>query len=275
MRNLKILLLSRKFDIYSSRRLVEEGQKRSHSVYLWDPAWPINRLQVQPDIIIPRVASFQFKEAMSVLNTLEQRSRVILNASQYYSVARNKWLTFQALSRADIPTPPSVLNLSEANFDFPLIAKELESSKGEGVFLVNSKADLEIRHKKSGTLLLQEAYPECFGTDIRAFVVGEEIAATMKRTAKPGEFRSNLALGATAEPCEISEHEKQIILKTAQTLNLQVCGVDLLRTRKGSLVLEANPCPGLEGIEKYTKKNLAESIIKYAEELYDKHSSPR
>ncbi|QLY27413.1 hypothetical protein HW988_11090 [Bdellovibrio sp. KM01] len=124
-------------------------------------------------------------------------------------------------------------------------------------------------------LLAQEYFPEAFGTDVRAFVVGGEIKAAMKRTARPGEFRSNLALGATAEPCTLEPYESELILKTIRTLGLQVSGVDLLRTRKGSLVLEANPCPGLEGIEKYSQQNLANSIIQYAEELYGKHKTSR
>jgi ribosomal protein S6--L-glutamate ligase len=281
MLNLKILLLSRKFEIHSSRRLVEEGVSRGHTMLLWDPEWPLSRLKVQPDVIIPRISSFQFNKAVKVLATLEKDARCLINPSQNYTVARNKWFTYVALTEAGIASPPSFLitryDETFPPLEFPMVVKKLESSKGEGVFLANNTKDVADIFAKTGEeeLLLQEYYPEAFGTDIRAFVIGDKIQAVMKRTAQPGEFRSNLALGATGESCELEPHESELILKTVRTLGLQVSGVDLLRTRKGSLVLEANPCPGLEGIEKYSYQNLANSIIQYAEELYGKHKTSR
>jgi len=275
MRNLKMLLLSRKFDIYSSRRLVEEARLRSHEMHLWDPAWPVERCKVIPDVVIPRLASFEFYNALESLNALEQKAVVTLNRSSDYLHARNKWLSYEKFQSNDIPAPESQL-LPGHDIIFPCVVKELESSKGEAVFLVQNESEFSKHSERLGSAgLVQTFYPEAFGTDVRAFVVGNQIVAAMKRTAQRGEFRSNLSLGATAEPCTLSAEESEIVLKAVTCLNLQVSGVDLLRTRKGSLVLEANPCPGLEGIEKYTKQNLAEKIIKYAEELYDKTSSPR
>lgn len=289
MLNLKILLLSRKFEIHSSRRLVEEGASRGHTMLLWDPEWPLTRLRIQPEIIIPRLGSFQFNKAVKVLAALERQVLArfnppipcLINPSQNYTVARNKWLTYVTLTEANIASPPSYLitryDETFPPLEFPMIVKKLESSKGEGVFLAQSTKDVAHIFAKTGEeeLLLQEYFPEAFGTDIRAFVIGDKIQAVMKRTAQPGEFRSNIALGATGEPCELEPHESELILKTVRTLGLQVSGVDLLRTRKGSLVLEANPCPGLEGIEKYNQQNLAASIIQYAEELYGKHKTSR
>ncbi|WP_413557323.1 ATP-grasp domain-containing protein [Bdellovibrio sp. HCB209] len=280
MLNLKILLLSRKFEIHSSRRLVEEAVSRGHNVLLWDPEWPLQRLKIKPDIIIPRISSFQFSEAVKVLEALENQGSFSINPSQNYTIARNKWLTYQILKESDIATPLSYLISKEHDkypLTFPFILKQLESSKGEGVFLIEKAEEISRIFEKTGDthLLLQEFYPEAFGTDVRAFVIDGKIHAAMKRTAKPGEFRSNLALGGTAEPTELSPEESELVLKTTRTLGLQVSGVDLLRTRKGSLVLEANPCPGLEGIEKYSKKNLANHIIQYAEELYGQHKTSR
>ncbi|WP_413293618.1 ATP-grasp domain-containing protein [Bdellovibrio sp. HCB185ZH] len=280
MLNLKILLLSRKFEIHSSRRLVEEGVSRGHTMLLWDPEWPLTRLKIRPDIIIPRISSFQFSKAVKVLTALEKQGCLSVNPSQNYTVARNKWFTYVALTEANIASPSSYLitRFEETiPLEFPVIIKRLESSKGEGVFLAENPRAIADIFLNTGDeeLLAQEFFPEAFGTDVRAFVVGGEIKAAMKRTARPGEFRSNLALGATAEPCELEPHESELILKTIRTLGLQVSGVDLLRTRKGSLVLEANPCPGLEGIEKYSQQNLAKSIIQYAEELYGKHKTSR
>lgn len=275
MRNLKMLLLSRKFDIYSSRRLVEEARLRSHEIYLWDPAWPLERCKVIPDVVIPRLATFEYSQALESLNILEQKAVITLNKSSDYCRARNKWRSYEVFQNNNIPSPESHI-LPGHDVIFPCIVKALESSKGEHVFLVQNASELKKHTDSLGSAgLVQTFYPEAFGTDVRAFVVGNQIVAAMKRTAQPGEFRSNISLGATAEPCTLSAEESEIVLKTVACLNLQVSGVDLLRTRKGSLVLEANPCPGLEGIEKYTKKNLAEQIINYAEELYDKTSSPR
>ncbi|MEK2688456.1 ATP-grasp domain-containing protein [Bdellovibrio sp. GT3] len=280
MLNLKILLLSRKFEIYSSRRLVEEIVSRGHTPLLWDPEWPLERLKIQPDIIIPRISSFQFSEAVKVLEGLQSRSVITLNPSQYYTVARNKWLTHNSLTTEGIATPLTYLispNEIRSPLSFPVIVKQLESSKGEGVYLAHNESEIQKIFTTSGDahLIIQEFFPEAFGTDVRAFVIGGEIHAVMKRTAQHGEFRSNLALGGTAESCELLPGESELILKTTRLLGLQVSGVDLLRTRKGSLVLEANPCPGLEGIEKYSQKNLASSIIQFAEELYDQHQTSR
>ncbi len=280
MLNLKILLLSRKFEIHSSRRLVEEGLSRGHTMLLWDPEWPLPRLKIQPDIMIPRISSYRFKSAVKVLAALEEQGVASLNPSQNYTVARNKWFTYVALTEANIASPSSYLitRFEESiPLSFPVIVKRLESSKGEGVFLAEDKNTIAEIFAQTGDeeLLVQEYFPEAFGTDIRAFVIGGEIKAVMKRTAKPGEFRSNLALGATGEACTLEPYESELILKSVRTLGLQVSGVDLLRTRKGSLVLEANPCPGLEGIEKYSQQNLANSIIQYAEELYGKHKTSR
>lgn len=280
MRNLKILLLSRKFEIYSSRRLVEESVSRGHTVLLWDPEWPLSRLRSQPDIILPRISSYRFTDAVKVLEALEDQGALSLNPSQNYTIARNKWLTYQILKESDIATPLSyLLSKNEDKFPltFPFILKQLESSKGDGVFLIEKSEQISRIFEQTGDkkLLLQEFYPEAFGTDVRAFVINGKIHAAMKRTAKPGEFRSNLALGGTAEPVELSHEECELVLKTTRTLGLQVSGVDLLRTRKGSLVLEANPCPGLEGIEKYSQQNLAKNIIQYAEELYGAHQTSR
>jgi len=121
--------------------------------------------------------------------------------------------------------------------------------------------------------LIQEFFPESFGEDIRVFVVGQKIVACMKRKSTNGDFRSNLAQGGRGEPCTLTSAEEELALKAASALQLQIAGVDLLRTHKGSLILEANPCPGLEGIEKYTQSNVACAIIKHIEEVHEIHSS--
>ncbi len=274
---MNILILSRKFEIHSTRRLVEEIQSRGHTPLLWDPGWPVSKCVAKFDALIPRLGSFRFSEACLSLENLSLRGGLILNDSETYKRARNKWRSYVCFLENQIPTPYSQLVSNEENADwnrgFPCIMKKLESSKGEGVSLVNSASELSrMTRVLAEDLLIQEAFPESFGEDIRVFVIGGKIVASMKRKSNQ-DFRSNLALGGIGEPCTLTSTEEEIVLKTTSALNLQIAGVDLLRTHKGSLILEANPCPGLEGIEKYTHINVARAIITYIEELHDFHSS--
>lgn len=274
---MRILILSRKFEIYSTSRLVEEIRNLSHSVLLWDPEWPVSRAPSSFEALIPRLGTFQFEQSLQSLAELATRTSLVLNTDSAYSRSRNKWHAYQAFLKKGVRTPYSELvtkNLSATIWsqNFPCIMKELESSKGEGVYLISNPQELATRVQGlSKECLLQEAFPETFGEDIRAFVVGDKIISSMKRRSKT-DFRSNISLGGTAEPCSLSSSEEALILQATESLQLDIAGVDLLRTHKGSLILEANPCPGLEGIEKYTQINVARAIIKYIEEQYEKQS---
>lgn len=145
--------------------------------------------------------------------------------------------------------------------------KKLNSSQGRGIYLAHSDKELsEIRELHlQEDLLLQEWIAEAAGEDYRAFVVGDQVVASMKRTAAPGEFRSNLHLGGRAEACELTATEKEMALQLCRHLQLDMAGIDFLRSHRGSLILEANPCPGLEGIETCTGLNLARELIPWAQ----------
>ncbi|WP_168196430.1 RimK family alpha-L-glutamate ligase [Bdellovibrio sp. NC01] len=263
--------MSRKFEIHSSQRLVEELLLAGHTPLLWDPGWPVSKCVARFDALIPRIGNFQFEEALETLHEFETRGGHVLNNHVAYKKARNKWMTYVTCLELQIPTPYSELVQNRDEFswkrNFPCIVKKLISSKGEGVFLADDSAALsKLLADIDEEVLAQDAYPESFGEDVRAFVVGRKIIASMKRKSTH-DFRSNLALGATAEPCTLTAREEELVLKTAELFNLEICGIDILRTHKGSLILEVNPCPGLEGIEKYTQVNVTRAIIRHIEEL--------
>jgi len=296
---LDLLILSRKAELYSTRRLVEEGQKAGHSVQVWDPGQPADLCFFPATVIIPRLGSYEFAQALTVLEAFEERGMKSLNSSESYRHARNKWTVAQTLQKYNLPLPRtellpklgsevatstapplsiklqdpagiknfSAINdfspLTNSSISLPCIMKRLESSQGEGVYLVHSPEQwMEIRQRYTDeALLMQEWIEESQGEDIRAFVVNNEVVAAMKRKALPGEFRSNLHLGGIGEKCTLKSEEASMAVELCQKLQLTVAGIDLLRSHRGSLILEANPCPGLEGIEKYSQINVAKKII--------------
>lgn len=266
-----LLILSRKAEIYSTRRLVEEGQKAGHTMRIWDPGQPAELCTWPAQAVIPRLGSYEFAQALSVLEAFEHRGLFSVNSSASYRQARNKWNVALTLQKYNLPMPVTeVLPSWKENplalptlVKFPCVIKRLESSQGEGVFFIETEIALqELRSlHASEPLLAQEWIAEAAGEDIRAFVVNKEVVASMKRKAAPGEFRSNLHLGGQGEKCSLEPEEISLALNLCEKLNLQVAGIDLLRSRRGSLLLEANPCPGLEGIEKWTQVNVAGKIM--------------
>jgi ribosomal protein S6--L-glutamate ligase len=153
-----------------------------------------------------------------------------------------------------------------------VVVKQLEGTQGDGVVLATTEYDakktLEIFENQKSRVLFQEFIAESNGSDIRAFIIDGKVKGAMKRQAKTGEFRSNLHLGGSAALLELSEAETKLAVKAARTLKLPVCGVDLLQSNRGPLLLEVNSTPGLEGIEKTTTKNLASAIITFIERNY-------
>jgi ribosomal protein S6--L-glutamate ligase len=269
---MNLLILSRRFEIYSTQRLVQESKALGHSVSVWDPGtMPEHWLAPNhhPDFLLPRLGSFQFHEALKVVTAFETAGVASFNSSNSYRRARNKWNLYNELVRLNLPTPATALLDSATVIEkFPVVLKLQESSQGEGIYLAETAAEVkEIRAKHPDeTLIVQEWISESQGTDIRAFVIGDRVVGGMKRTAAPGNFRSNLHQGGQGEECIISREEERLALQVCRELGLQIAGIDFLRSNRGSLVLEANPCPGLEGIETCTKLNIAKMIIQFLEE---------
>ena len=264
---MNILLLSRRFEIYSTHRLVQEGAALGLTVSLWDPGKPFTEYVAAglplPDLIVPRLGSYEFSAALKVVEDFENAGVVCVNSSRAYKKSRNKWTLYQELIRQSLPTPKTSLYSEDLELEYPVVLKVLESSQGDGVVLAQSHEDvLKFKAAFPGEkFLVQEWICEAQGSDYRALVVGDKVVAAMKRTAAPGDFRSNLHKGGQAEECILSLEEEQLAVSLARHLDLHIAGVDFLRSKRGSLLLEANPCPGLEGIEACTKLNLARIIL--------------
>ena len=230
------------------------------------------------DAIIPRIASSathlgaRLIRQFSILGIPSTIDAVPLTK------VRDKLVVQQLLINEGIPMPNTYFPAEESDPDvwgfkpgnYPMIVKMLHGNRGAGVILAESQAALksvlDAFQRLKEPVIVQEFIKEAKGRDIRAFVVNGEIVAAMERCAKSNDFRSNLHQGGHAVPIELSDLEKDLILRTAQICELDVTGIDLLRSEKGPLILEVNGSPGLEGIETVTGIDVAGKIIQYLEE---------
>lgn len=288
---MKIAILSRRPKLYSTQRLVEEATKRGHSVRVIDtlrcymnvtekgPAIHY-RGKVLPDFdaVIPRIGASITFYGTAVLRQFEMKGTFGVNDSIAVTRARDKMRALQLLSRKGIGlpitgfahSPDDVGDLINMVGGTPLIIKLLEGTQGIGVILAETRqaaeSVIDAFLDMKAHILVQEYIKEAEGADIRCFVVGDKVIASMRRQAKPGDFRSNIHRGGTAEVIKITREERTIALRAAKAIGLNVAGVDLLRSKKGPLVIEVNSSPGLEGIETATGKNIAKVIIRFIED---------
>lgn len=298
---MKIAILSRRHDLYSTKRLVEAAKKRGHSADVIDTLrCYMNVTSSRPtihykgeelgvyDAVIPRIgASITFYGA-AVVRQLETMNVFCVNDSVAITRARDKLRSLQLLSKKGIGLPitgfahslDEIKDLIKMVGGPPLVVKFLEGTQGIGVVLVEtSKAARSVIEAFLGlkvNILVQEYIKEAAGGDIRCFVVGGDVVASMKRQSKsPEEFRSNLHRGGHASSVEITEEERTMAIRAAHIIGLNVAGVDMLRSDRGPLIIEVNASPGIEGIEKATGKDVAGSIIQFIEQSteYDKRSS--
>jgi len=297
---MKIAILSRRPDLYSTKRLVEEAEKQGHTVRVVDTLRCYMNLgangpvihykgEVLPkfDAIIPRIGASITFYGSAVLRQFEMQGVFAVNDSVAVTRSRDKLRALQLLSRKGIGlpitgfahSPDDIADLIEMVGGPPLVVKLLEGTQGIGVVLAETRqaaesmidAFLDMR----AHVLVQEYIKEASGADIRCFVVGDKVIAAMKRQARAGEFRSNIHCGGTAELVKITAEERTIAIQAAKIIGLNVAGVDLLRSNKGPLVMEVNSSPGLAGIEQTTGKNVAAMIIKFIENKLDKsHRRP-
>lgn len=286
--NLKIL--SRNAQLYSTRRLVEAGLKRGHSVEVVDPLkcdliiekknptvyYKGRRLETT-DAIIPRIGASITYYGTAVVRQFEMMNTFTTTTSQALVVSRDKLRSLQILSKSKLGLPKTIFtNYSRDVAEVidhvggaPLIIKLLEGTQGLGVVLAETKnaaeSVIEAFNGLEARVIIQEYVKEAKGADIRAFVVDGQIVGAMKRQGKEGEFRSNLHRGGTATIIELTDEEEIAAIKAAKAMGLGVAGVDMLQSERGPLILEVNSSPGLEGIETATGKDIARSIIKYIE----------
>ena len=290
---MKIAVLSTIKSLYSTRRLVEAAQSRGHECVVIDHGQCyVGIRQGQPsihykgqhlsdiDAIIPRIGASVTFYGSAIVRQFEVMGVISANPSQAITRSRDKLRCMQILSGAGIGMP--ITGFARRTLDVddlikmvggpPLVIKLLEGTQGIGVVLAETKkaasSVIEAFYGLGNNILIQEYIKESKGTDIRAFVVDGKVVGAMRRTAKEGEFRSNLHRGGTAEVIKLNKIERETAIRATKELGLTVCGVDMLPSDRGPLVLEVNSSPGLEGIEKATNKDIAGTIISFLEKRY-------
>lgn len=288
---MKIGILSRKKDLYSTRRLCEAAEARGHQVSVIDPLRcymnisarrPTIHYKGAPlegfDAIIPRIGASITFYGTAIVRQFEMMGVYCLNESQAITRARDKLRSLQVLSREGVGlpvtgfahAPDDKLDLMSLIGRPPLIIKLLEGTQGKGVVLAETRnaaeSVIDAFRNLDAYFLVQEFIGEAAGADIRCFVIGDEVVASMMRTAKEGEFRSNLHRGGRAVAVDITDEERDAAIRAAVTMGLEMAGVDLIRSKNGPLVLEVNSSPGLQGIERSTKLDIAKLVIEFIEQ---------
>lgn len=290
---MKIGILSRNAKLYSTNRLVEAAKERGHDPQVVDVLKCFMNVtsnnptvhskvrgdvtQLKFDAVIPRIGASITAYGTAVLRQFEVGGVYSVNESIAITRSRDKLRAHQLLARKGVGMPiTSYAHSIDATDEIiqsvggaPLIVKIIESTHGNGVVLAetNKAAESLINAFRSlhADILVQEFIKESGGSDIRCFVVGDKVIAAMQRSAKEGEFRSNLHRGGTAEIIKLKPEERALAVRAAKVMGLDVAGVDLLRSAHGPLVIEVNSSPGLEGIEKATGKDVAGAIIQHIE----------
>lgn len=289
---MKILVLSKSIEIYSTSRIVEEAQKRGHEVIVADYSkCSLVMEKGSPKVyykgesfekinaVIPRIGASVTFFGTAVLRQLEMKNVFIANGSQAIARSRDKLRSSQILAEEGLGVPKTAFAKFPKDKDVdtmidmvggpPLIIKLLESTQGLGVVLAETKkAAKSVVEAFSGlkaNIIIQEFIAEAKGADIRAFVVDGEVVGAMKRQGKEGEFRSNIHRGGKGEKVTLTKKQESVAIKATKALGLKIAGVDMLFAKRGPLVLEVNSSPGLQGIEASTGVNIAAKIIDFVE----------
>ncbi|WP_158768703.1 30S ribosomal protein S6--L-glutamate ligase [Paraglaciecola sp. L1A13] len=285
---MKIAILSRNKNIYSTKRLKEAGESLGHEVDVIDTLHcymdiSSNRPTVrfkgealpQYDAVIPRIGASVTFYGTAVVRQFEMMGTFSINESVAISRSRDKLRSMQLLSRKGIGMPRTGFAHHPDRIDdliknvggAPVVIKLLEGTQGIGVVLADTQkaaeSIIEAFMGLNANILVQEYIKEAGGADIRCLVVGGKVVAAMKRQAAAGEFRSNLHRGGSASLVRLSPEERKTAIDAAKTMGLNMCGVDILRSNNGPVVMEVNSSPGLEGIESATGKDVAGMIIEF------------
>ncbi|MGB5324533.1 MAG: 30S ribosomal protein S6--L-glutamate ligase [Pseudomonadales bacterium] len=289
---MNIAILSRNRSLYSTSRLVEAAKARGHEVRVLDHLYCFMDITAEKpsihykteefgpnefDAVIPRIGSSVTFYGTAVVRQFEMMGVYCVNESVAISRSRDKLRSLQLLSRKKVGIPATAFAHSPHDIDglirevggAPCVIKLLEGTQGIGVVLAETKKAAESVIQAfmglDSNILVQEFIAESKGSDIRCFVVGGKVIAAMQRKAPEGEFRSNIHRGGTASLVKLSPEERKTAIDAAKIMGLNVCGVDLLRSSRGPLVMEVNSSPGLKGIEEATKKDVADLIIDFIE----------
>ena len=285
---MKIALLTRNAKLYSTQRLVAAARERGHTVRVLDPLRCYMKIapgkfhlnyKGKPltgvDAVIPRIGASVTRYGTAVLRQFELMGAYTPNSSDAILRARDKLRCHQLLAGEGIGLPTTVFGDNPDDTDDllgmlgkpPHVIKLIEGSQGNGVVLAErlsaSRSVIEAFRGLYANFLVQEFIGEAKGADVRCFVVGKEVVAAMRRQARKGEFRSNLHRGGSAKAVTLSDEERETAIRAARVMGLNVAGVDLLRSKRGPLVLEVNSSPGLEGIEGATQLDVAGTVVDY------------
>lgn len=287
---MKLALLCRNAKLYSHTRLVEAAEQRGHTIDVIDhlqclidvasgePSIVYKNKQLEPyDAVIPRIGASVTFYGTAVMRQFEVMGAYPVNESVAITRSRDKLRSLQLLSKRGIGLPRTIFAHKTSNpkeiverlGGAPVVIKLIEGTQGIGVMLSETDRAAESIIEAFGgvgsNILVQEFIKEAGGEDVRCLVIGEKVVAAMLRKGAEGEFRSNLHRGGSAKSIKITPKERETAVAAAKAMGLNMCGVDLLRSSRGPVVMEVNSSPGLEGIEKATAIDVAGKIIEFIE----------
>lgn len=290
---MRLGILSRKASLYSTARLRQAAEERGHQVTVVDflrcslalqgkkPSILFRGERLELDAVIPRIGASVTFYGTAVVRQFETMGVYSLASAAAIGTSRDKMCAHQILARAGVGLPATAFARSVKDtgsvIDMvggaPLVIKLHEGTQGAGVVLAETRkaaeSVIEAFRQLDANILVQEFVEEAGGSDVRCIVVGGRVVAAMVRKAAPGDFRSNLHRGGSAEAAKLTTRERRTAVKAAKALGLNVAGVDLLRSDRGPLVLEVNSSPGLEGVETATGVDVASEIIEFVENHAD------
>ncbi|TAH33505.1 30S ribosomal protein S6--L-glutamate ligase [Candidatus Saccharibacteria bacterium] len=274
---------------YTVRRLREEAEKREHETRtILFPECYVEIEQDKPEVlyrgenlngldaIIPRILPGMTTYGTAIVRQFEMMNVYTTARSIALARSRDKLRSMQLLSKAGVGIPKTIFSRATDQVDdlidhlgVPVIIKLASGTQGNGVVLAETrkaaKSVIQAFYVNDTSFLIQEYIEEAKGSDIRAFVVGNKVIASMKRQSLDDDFRSNIHQGGSGQAVKLTLQEEKIALRAAKTMGLTVCGVDMIPSDRGPLVMEVNSAPGLEGIESVTGRNIAAKIIEYIE----------
>ena len=291
---MNIFILSRNKNLYSTSRLVEAGNNLGHNVRVVDYMRCYMSIASRKptiyyggeslgkvDAVIPRIGASNTFYGTAVVKQFEMMNSYCVNTSDAITNSRDKLRSLQILGEAGINMPitgfvshtKDIEGVIESVGSTPLIMKLLQGTQGQGIVLAETRKAAEsvmsAFRQIDADIIVQEFIKESAGQDVRAFVVGDKVVASMKRIAPEGEFRSNVHRGGTMERIQLTEEEEVLAVNASRILGLSIAGVDLMRSNRGPLILEVNSSPGLQGIEACSRIGVAEKIITFIQNKLD------
>ncbi len=280
--------------LYSTRRLVEAGRALGHKVKVLNTlACELVMLRKQPhviyrgaaleppDVVYPRIGASITQYGLAVVNQFDMMDVPVVNNSVPIARARDKLRALQLLARFDIDIPRTLVTRRAEDLDaavemiggYPIILKILQGTQGVGVMIASSREEaatvLDAMWELGQDIILQEFVRSSQGKDVRALVVGNRVVAAMRRTARRGEFRSNIHRGAEGKVTRLSKEYEAAAVKAASVMGLEIAGVDILYGKNGPKIMEVNSSPGIEGLELATELDLAKLIMEHVAAFAD------